>query len=78
MDAEYIFGTIISALLSVNGFFLRSFVSSVKELKKVIQDLAIAVRLSQRDIEYINKELDSHSRTLEKHDNEIDQIKKQI
>lgn len=75
MDADYVFGIIVSVLLSINGFSLKVFISSIKDLKKVIQELALAVRSSQKDIEYINRELEAHGRTLEKHDNEIDQLK---
>jgi len=75
MDAQYIFGIIISILLSVNGITLKFFISSIKELKKVIQDLALAVRSSQKDIEYIHKELALHSKVLDKHDEEIDELK---
>ena len=75
MDAQYVFGIIISILLSVNGITLKFFISSIKELKKVIQDLALAVRSSQKDIEYIHKELELHSKVLDKHDEEIDELK---
>ncbi len=75
MDAQYVFGIIISILLSVNVISLKYFISSIKELKKVIQDLALAVRSSQKDIEYIHKELALHAKVLDKHDEEIDELK---
>jgi len=75
MDAQYVFGVIISILLSVNGISLKFFISSIKELKKVIQDLALAVKSSQKDIEYIHKELELHAKLLDKHDEEIDELK---
>jgi short subunit dehydrogenase-like uncharacterized protein len=78
MDAEYIFGIIISILLSANGFTLKVFITSVKDLKKVIQDLALAVRSSQKDIEYIHKELELHAKVLDKHDEDIVELKHNV
>jgi len=75
MSPEYVFGIVISILLSGNGIMFRFFISSVKELKKVIQDLALAVRSSQKDIEFIHRELDMHNKLIAKHEKEIDRIK---
>ncbi len=75
MSAEYVFGIVISILLSANGIMFRFFISSVKELKKVIQDLALAVRSSQKDIEFIHRELDMHNKLISKHEKEIDRLK---
>jgi hypothetical protein len=75
MSAEYVFGIVISILLSANGIMFRFFISSVKELKTVIQELALAVRSSQKDIEFIHRELDMHNKSIEKHEKEIDRLK---
>ncbi len=75
MNAEYVFGIIISILLSANGIMLKFFVASIKDLKKVIQELALAVRSSQKDIEFIHRELDMHTKSLSDHDKEIDKLK---
>ena len=75
MDGEYIMGMVISVMLSINGFTLKMFISSVKDLKKVIQDMALTVKSSQKDIEFIHKELELHSKQLDKHDEEIDELK---
>ncbi len=75
MSPEYVFGIVISILLSGNGIMFRFFISSVKELKTVIQELALAVRSSQKDIEFIHRELDMHNKLIEKHEQEIDRLK---
>ncbi|MDD2636395.1 MAG: hypothetical protein PHW82_12965 [Bacteroidales bacterium] len=75
MSPEYVFGIVISILLSGNGIMFRFFISSVKDLKIVIQELALAVRSSQKDIEFIHRELDIHNKQIEKHEMEIDRLK---
>lgn len=75
MYDQYILSIIISVLLSVNGFVLTLFVSNVKELKKAIQELAIAIKGSQKDIEYLEKSVEIHEKVLEKHSEDIEEIK---
>jgi hypothetical protein len=75
MANETIFGIIISVLLSINGITLTFFVANVRELKKIIQELALAIRGSQKDIEYLNKSVQLHAKILEKHTEEIEEIK---
>lgn len=75
MANETIFGIIISVLLSINGITLTFFVANVRELKKIIQELALAIRGSQKDIEYLNKSIQLHAKILEKHTEEIEEIK---
>lgn len=66
---------IISVILSINGITLGIFVSNVRELKKVIQDLALAMKGSQKDIEFLNKAVEIHEKALEKQSNEIEELK---
>ncbi|HBS88093.1 MAG: hypothetical protein A2W91_05540 [Bacteroidetes bacterium GWF2_38_335] len=75
MSSEYVMGIIISVLLSANGITLTLFVSNIKELKKVIQELSLSIKGSQKDIEYLNKSIDLHDKILEKHSEEIEEIK---
>jgi|GEM_PF-6536449 len=75
MNDDRIFGIIISVLLSLNGVTLTFFVANVRELKKIIQDLALAIKGSQKDIEYLSKSLQLHEKVLEKHSEEIDELK---
>jgi len=75
MANETIFGIIISVLLSINGITLTFFVANVRELKKIIQELALAIRGSQKDIEFLNKSVQLHAKILEKHTEEIEEIK---
>lgn len=75
MSTENVLGIIITILLSLNGVTLTLFVSSIRELKKVIQDLALSIKGSQKDIEFLNKSVELHDKILERHADEIEQIK---
>ncbi|MBN2776515.1 MAG: hypothetical protein EOM05_08525 [Clostridia bacterium] len=75
MNSDKIFGIIISVLLSLNGVTLSFFVANVRELKKIIQDLALSIKGSQKDIEYLSKSIELHEKILEKHSGEIDELK---
>ena len=75
MTSEYIIATVVSILLSANGFILKMFVSNIKELKKVIQELSLAIKGSQKDIEYLNKSVELHEKILEKHSEDIEELK---
>ena len=75
MENTTILTIIISVILSLNGITLGIFVSNVRELKKVIQDLALAMKGSQKDIEYLNKTVELHEKVLEKQANEIEDLK---
>ena len=66
---------IISVILSINGITLGIFVSNVRELKKVIQELALTLKGSQKDIEFLNKTVAIHEKALEKQGNEIEELK---
>jgi hypothetical protein len=75
MNDQYILSIFISVLLSVNGFVLTLFVSNVKELKKAIQELAIAIKGNQKDIEHLERSVSVHEKILEKHSEDIEEIK---
>jgi len=75
MNNDTVFGIIISVLLSVNGITLTFFVANVRELKKVIQELALAIKGSQKDIEYLSKSVQLHAKILERHSVEIEEIR---
>ena len=75
MENTTILTIIISVILSINGITLGIFVSNVRELKKVIQELALAMKGSQKDIEYLNKTVELHEKVLEKQANEIEDLK---
>ena len=75
MNSQYILGIIISILLSINGITLTLFIANIKDLKKVIQELSLSIKGSQKDIEFLNKTIDMHEKTLEKHSREIIEIK---
>ncbi|MFH2143038.1 MAG: hypothetical protein ABIJ97_11480 [Bacteroidota bacterium] len=75
MNNEYILGVIISVLLSLNGITLTFFVANVRELKKAIQELSLSIKGSQKDIEYLSKSVEIHEKILEKHGEEIEEIK---
>lgn len=75
MENTTILTIIISVILSINGITLGIFVSNVRELKKVIQDLAISIKGSQKDIEFLNKTVNIHEKVLEKHSKEITDLK---
>jgi len=75
MNNETILGIIISVLLSINGITLGIFVSNIRELKKVIQELSLSIKGSQKDIEFLNKTVDIHEKLLEKHSEEINELK---
>ncbi len=75
MENENLFGIIITVLLSLNGVTLTLFVTNVKELKKVIQDLALTIRSNQNNIEYLSRSIEIHEKILEKHSEEIEAIK---
>lgn len=75
MNNETILGIIISVLLSINGITLGIFVSNIRELKKVIQELSLSIKGSQKDIEFLNKTIDIHEKMLEKHSEEINELK---
>jgi len=75
MENTTILTIIISVILSINGITLGIFVSNVRELKKVIQELALTMKGSQKDIEYLNKAVELHEKVLEKQANEIEDLK---
>ena len=75
MENTTILTIIISVILSINGITLGIFVSNVRELKKVIQELALTMKGSQKDIEYLNKTVELHEKVLEKQANEIEELK---
>jgi hypothetical protein len=75
MNNEMILGIIISVLLSINGITLGIFVSNIRELKKVIQELSLSIKGSQKDIEFLNKTIDIHEKMLEKHSEDITELK---
>ncbi len=75
MNNETILGIIISVLLSINGITLGIFVSNIRDLKKVIQELSLSIKGSQKDIEFLNKTVDIHEKILEKHSEEINELK---
>ena len=62
MENTTILTIIISVILSINGITLGIFVSNVRELKKVIQELALAMKGSQKDIEFLNKTVEIHEK----------------
>jgi len=75
MENTTILTIIISVILSINGITLGIFVSNVRELKRVIQDLALAMKGSQKDIEFLNRTVEIHEKVLEKQGNEIADLK---
>ena len=75
MNTEYIIGIVISLLLSANGFIMKMFVSSVKELKKAIQELSLSINGSQKDIEFLYRNVEHHEKILEKHTEDIEELK---
>ncbi len=75
MFNENVLGIIITVLLSLNGLTLTLFVSGIKDLKKVIQELALAIKGSQKDIEFLNKAIELHDKILDKHREDIEQLK---
>ena len=75
MENTTILTIIISVILSINGISLGIFVSNVRELKRVIQDLSLTLKGSQKDIEFLNKTVDLHEKALEKQGDEIDLLK---
>lgn len=75
MNSETVLGIIITVLLSFNGITLTFFVANVRELKRVIHELALTIKGSQKDIEYLNKSVELHEKILEKHSEEIEEIK---
>ena len=75
MNSELVLGIIISVLLSINGITLGIFVTNIRELKKVIQELSLSIKGSQKDIEFLNKTIDIHEKILEKHSEEISELK---
>ena len=75
MENTTILTIIISVILSVNGITLGIFVSNVRELKRVIQELALTLKGSQKDIEYLTKTVEIHEKILEKQSIEIDDLK---
>jgi len=75
MENTTILTIIISVILSINGITLGIFVSNVRELKKVIQELALAMKGSQKDIEFLNKTVEIHEKVLEKQGNDIAELK---
>lgn len=75
MTSTQILGIIISILLSINGITLTLFVTNVRELKKVIQELSLAIKGSQKDIEFINKTIDNHDKLIQRHSKEIENLK---
>ena len=75
MENTTILTIIISVILSVNGITLGIFVSNVRELKRVIQELALTLKGSQKDIEYLTKTVEIHEKILEKQSIEIDELK---
>ena len=75
MENTTILTIIISVILSINGITLGIFVSNVRELKKVIQELALAMKGSQKDIEFLNKTVEIHEKVLEKQGDDIAKLK---
>ncbi len=75
MENTTILTIIISVILSINGITLGIFVSNVRELKQVIQELALTLKGSQKDIEFLNKTVEIHEKVLEKQSNEIAELK---
>jgi len=75
MENTTILTIIISVILSINGITLGIFVSNVRELKQVIQELALTLKGSQKDIEFLNKTVEIHEKVLEKQGNEIAELK---
>jgi cell division protein FtsB len=75
MDTTTVLTIIITVLLSINGLTLGFFVSSVRELKKVIQELALSIKGSQKDIEYLSKRVDINEKELDKQSDEIEKLK---
>jgi len=75
MNTEYIIGLVISLLLSANGFMIKTFVTSVKELKKAIQELSLSIKGSQKDIEFLYRNVELHEKILDKHTDEIEELK---
>ncbi len=75
MNSQYVLGIIISVLLSVNGITLTLFIANIRDLKKVIQELSLAIKGSQKDIEFLNKTIEIHEKMLEKHSEEIVNLK---
>lgn len=75
MNNVNVLGIIISVLLSLNGITLTLFVTNIRELKKVIQDLSLVIRSSQKDIEFLNKSVAMHDKALERHSEEIEDLK---
>ncbi|PLX10622.1 MAG: hypothetical protein C0594_04695 [Marinilabiliales bacterium] len=75
MDNSYVLSIIISVLLSLNGITLTFFVANVRELKKVIQELSLSIKGSQKDIEYLRRSVELHEKMLERHNDEIEEIK---
>lgn len=78
MNSQYVLEIVITVLLSINGVTLTLFVSNVRELKKVIQELSLTIRGSQKDIEFINQTISNHSKTLEKHEKSISNLQLSI
>jgi len=75
MENTTILTIIISVILSINGITLGIFVSNVRELKNVIQELALSMKSSQKDIEFLNKTVGNHDKILEKQGNDIAELK---
>jgi len=75
MENTTILTIIISVILSLNGITLGIFVSNVRELKQVIQELALSIKGSQKDIEFLTKTVEMHEKILEKQSIEIDDLK---
>jgi len=75
MENTTILTIIISVILSINGITLGIFVSNVRELKQVIQELALTLKGSQKDIEFLNKTVEIHEKVLEKQGSEIAELK---
>ena len=75
MESTTILTIIISVILSINGITLGIFVSNVRELKQVIQELALTLKGSQKDIEFLNRTVEIHEKVLEKQGNEIAELK---
>ena len=75
MESTTILTIIISVILSINGITLGIFVSNVRELKQVIQELALTLKGSQKDIEFLNRTVEIHEKVLERHTEEIAKLK---
>jgi len=75
MENTTILTIIISVILSINGITLGIFVSNVRELKRVIQELALSLKGNQKDIEFLNKTIEIHEKVLEKQGNDIAELK---